>query len=63
VKTERLKTFKGRTSCGFSSRLHCALIISNSLFFHGRIGGHDTENFYNDMYTGTINVILVKHKL
>jgi len=25
--------------------------------------GHDTENIYNDMYTGTRNAILAKHRL
>jgi len=25
--------------------------------------GHDTENIYNGMHTGTINVILAKHRM
>ena len=27
------------------------------------ICGHDTEHIYNDIYTGTRNVILAKHRL
>jgi len=27
------------------------------------ICGHDTENVYNDMYAGTRNAILAKHRL
>jgi len=30
---------------------------------HIEICGHDTEHIYNDMYTGTRNVILAKHRL
>jgi len=29
----------------------------------GRICDHDTENIYNDIYTGTRNIILAKHRL
>ena len=30
---------------------------------YGRICDHNTENIYNNMYTGARNVILAKHRL
>ena len=49
---------------GIVCTMHCVCTTKLSSFqCHGRICGHDTENMYNNMYTGTRNAILAKHRL